>query len=500
LKTSTSTTRLANSRPISFSILEGRTLSVSLPYIRLGKFRIGVMGKVSRFIRKITGRAEKNRETQSHVGTPRTATVPPLRRIHQSLLVHTGSNPASELSGSAPIMALPTLDLIPSVSPLRMPTAVPSPSPAPRFSPAYHVESNDQSPATETSTEEVSFQCQGLPALLPRGNTTATIFHPPTPPPPPRITSASFARLPEYMSSPDDSEEEFEVPRTGHGTLNSDIDDTEISDSPGLAMLRPLERPREEDVFSSSSFPDGPGDSDGFALPGPPSYHALPVHECSTPSRRSHRPSRVHMQDEATPQRVRYVGNTHKSNGRATRQRRMQTSYPLDVPNGLPSLPGTTAASPSAIPKPGKIFVYPPHGFPPTPSSELHRKSSFSTRMEQLSETTPLLQCTDDHGNDLQQALLVSRFDLEKTDRSYLSSSSKEESASSAENWVEYAHERTPSEQEEAARAKLEQADSNVPERDCQTWWEDGSRGATPKRDPYGRSGAQASLGFRKGE
>jgi hypothetical protein len=471
------------------------------------------MGKVSRFMRKVSGRSGKLREGQSNVGAPRTAAVPPLSQIQQCTPAQTTISMAPSTSlGARPTMELPQLDPIQTLSPIRIPTvsgmptsgwaptAVPSLSPAPKFYLAYHSEPDEQSPATETFTEEESFQCQGLPASLPRENTNATIFHPPTPPLAPRLSSVSFARLPEYVGSSDGSEEDFEVPRTGHGTFSSDLDDTDFSDSPGLAMLRPLERPKEVDVFSSSSSPNVPRSSEGFALPGPPPYCALPTDERASPSRPSYRPSSVHMPDEPTPHRATYIGAMQQSHGRASRHRRTLTTYPPAVPNFQPSSSGATSASTSTTTHPAKIYVYPPHGFPPTPSFELQHKSSFSTRMEPLPSSTRLLPRTDDDGIDLQTVLMTRKLYSSDPKLSHSPLSSGDHSAASDENWVEYANERTPSEQEEAARAEHDNSESDLPNGEHQAWWENGSRNDQPQRDPYDRSGAHASFGFRSDE
>ncbi|KAF2440863.1 hypothetical protein P171DRAFT_523897 [Karstenula rhodostoma CBS 690.94] len=456
------------------------------------------MGKVTRFVRKVTGRAHKHKNghaTMNNVGVPRTVAVPSFQRNQSPLTGHPfvpilPSDNASSI-GPEPVLPLPTLAPIKPVSPIRLPTAVRSTSPAPKFSLAEQNEYDDDSHTAQTSTEDESFYCQGISAPLKREDTTYTIFHPPTPPSAPRLTSASFARLPEYVGSSDGSED-IEVPRTGHGTFHSDVYDSELSDTSG--MLRPLEFPaQEEDVFSSSSSPDQPSDRHAFALPGPPSYHRWPLAEGATPSRPSYRSSSVHMLDAPTPQRGARVGSTQKRRGRSSRHRRPLKPYPVDVPHreSSPSIQETEHQAP----RPRPTLAYLP---PPTPSSELVPENSFTTRAKPLPSSTPTLPRSDDYGIDLQEVLLSHVFFPDVVEHSSVEDKDDADDTGSEENWVEYVHERTSSEQADDERAKHEDTENIVSEGNRQTWWENVRTDQTPQRNLYDRSGARGSFGFRR--
>ncbi|KAL5442282.1 hypothetical protein PMIN06_009071 [Paraphaeosphaeria minitans] len=383
------------------------------------------MGSIKRFVKKVARRTRENQDgsaTPNHVGAPRTVSVPSSHRIQSHARVHPVTAAIShQVSSPHPTpLLLPTLDPIQPVSPIRIPTAIrsTSPAPTPKFFVADQNESDDDdSYPVEESLEGESFQCRDTSSPLPREDTTATVFHPPTPTPARKMTSASFNRLPEYIGSSDssvgvesprtrngspDSLEDFEVPRTGTGSLYPDIEDSDIS-----GMLRPLEFPAEqEDVFSSSSSPDQHDRRNSFSLPGPPSYHGPTFSDGATPSRLSQRPSSIRMLDGPTPQRIMHRGSNWRGRDGSPTHRRTLTPYPMSVPqqesSPLPAVRGSEEA-----PRTPPRMVYLP---PRSPSSPLVEENSFFTRMEALPSSTPVLPRSDDLNVNLQEVLLNHSF------------------------------------------------------------------------------------------
>ncbi|OAG00684.1 uncharacterized protein CC84DRAFT_1168742, partial [Paraphaeosphaeria sporulosa] len=478
------------------------------------------MGSIKRFVRRVTGRTPKNQNDSvapSNVGVSRTVFIPSSCWIQSDATILPATAVISSHRASPPDMApipmlLPTLDPIQPVSPIQIPNAIrsTSPDPAPKFSLAEHVESDgDDSHPVEESQEEDSFRCQVISAPLPRDDTTATIFRPPTPPPAPRMTSASFARLPEYVDSSDsiagsevpptqsnswDGSEDVEVPRTGTGSFHSDVEDSEPS-----GMLSPLEFSAEqEDLFSSSSSPDRPIDRNRFALPGPPSYHGWPLVDGATPSRPQHRPSSVHMPGGPTLQRATHRGSTRRSRGSSSIRRLTTTPSPVGMPQKESSpLPAIRGPEHSALRTQPRTVYLPP----PSSSSPLLQENPFFTRMEPLPSSTPMLPRSDDFGINLQDVLLNNVFFPDIQEHSSVEDGDEgNDETSFNENWEEHRHERTPSEQAECERAERENA-VNFEQNGAQhAWWEGRSKHADPApgRDPYDRSGARASFGFRR--
>lgn len=427
------------------------------------------MGRLTRFVRKVTGRTPKKQNgdaTSSNVGVARIVAVPSLQHIHNRAPTHPAVSirPSHRTStpGLTPVMALPTLAPIQPVSPIRLSTAVRSTSPAPAPNCSISEPNDDfgnNSHATEQSTDEESFQCRGISPPLPREDKSATIFHAPTPPLPPRLTSTSFARLPQYVGS-SESDEDSEVPRTGHGSFHSDVDDSDSSD-----MLRPLEVPAQKDIFSGSSSPSQPGDRDAFSLPGPPIYHGWPLAERVTPCRPSHLPGSVAMMDGPTFERGAHAGTSQRRRGRSSTRRRSLTPYPVRIPQHASSpsdgpqneptrtLQGSETQTPHLRPR----MVHLP---PPTPPSDLGPEISFFTRMEPLPSSTPLLPRSDDFGIDLQDVLRNHVFFPHVREHSSGDEAESRHGAISEENWVEYAYERTTSERDEAERSGHENSEN----------------------------------------
>ncbi|KAJ4344845.1 uncharacterized protein N0V89_012589 [Didymosphaeria variabile] len=415
------------------------------------------MGKFSRFVRKATGRGDKQKSAS--VGPARTATMPRNQQIgYHSTITLTPSasmlpSPSIASLGPARIIALPTLDPIQPVSPIRMSTTIQSTPSVPRYSLAYRSEAEDKSSSPRPAEDEEESSQQPEPwGPLSRDITTDTLYRPPTPP---RLTSASFARLPEYIGSSDSSD--LEVPRTADQSDSSEWDDEsddecddQSGDSDTLGMLSPIARPTlhptQEDVFSSSSSPAELNDGDAFRLVRPPTYHALPPSSLSTPSRPSYRRGNARIRDQPTPSRGAYAPTTQDHGINLTHRRiRRLTPYPAHLPpfSFPPPHPRTILPLPmNSIPASPTTAIWPPHAFPPTPSSELRtRRNSFSTRMDPLPSSSPTLPRTDDDGLDLQEFLLLHPYLVVGGEDTPEEEEEEEESTADEQNWVSFEHE-----------------------------------------------------------